>query len=225
MSDLRPFGLFSSVCLVLFVLGGGTPAEAQQVRIDAGGGWSIPTGEVRLERADGGDGVLLVDLTAGPHYYGGVGFVRSISEHFAVGARVRGHLSHIRGQIDFCENRECTLVDQPEGALRAGTLEGRIILTTSSRIRPYLLVGMGLVESRVGDVTVTDIDAAMQPETVPFSESRVVDAGGDVGLGASLRLFASLYLDGEMRATGSLPGAKDNAFTAFPFSLGLSYGF
>lgn len=198
--------------------------EAQQIRIDAGGGWSIPTGEVRLVRADGGDEVLPVDLTAGPHYYGGVGFVRSIGEHFAVGARVRGHLSRIRGEIDVCENRDCTLVEQPEGAVRAGTIEGRIILTTSSRIRPYLLVGMGLVESRVDEVTVTDIDSETQPE-IRFSEARVVDAGGDVGLGASLRLFASLYLDGEMRVTGSLPGAKDNAFTAFPFSLGLSVGF
>lgn len=199
--------------------------EAQQIRIDAGGGWSIPTGEVRLERADEGDGLLFVDLTSGPHYYAGVGFVRSIGEHFAVGARVRGHFSRIRGEIDFCENRECTLVEQPEGSVRVGTIEGRIIVTSSSRIRPYLLVGMGLVESRVGETTVTDIESDTQPETVPFSESRVVDAGGDVGLGASLRLFASLYLDGEMRVTGSLPGAKDNAFTAFPFSLGLSYGF
>ena len=53
----------------------------------------------------------------------------------------------------------------------------------------------------------------------------MTDAGGDVGFGATTRITGGLRLTAETRVTGSLPGAKENAITTFPFTLGLSYEF
>jgi hypothetical protein len=58
-----------------------------------------------------------------------------------------------------------------------------------------------------------------------FSDVAVTDAGGDVGFGATMPLVGNLVLTGEIRAAGSLPGAKENAVSVFPFSLGLNYTF
>jgi hypothetical protein len=58
-----------------------------------------------------------------------------------------------------------------------------------------------------------------------FPETSIVDAGGDVGVGASLPLVGGLAVDAEIRAAGSLPGGKENTVTAVPFTLGLAYSF
>ena len=205
------------VCSVL-VAGGGQAAEGQQVRVEAGGGWAFYTNNVTLETATETrqEPVQLgVDLKAGPQVYASVGFVRSIGDNFELGGRLRGHVSRIRSDAG-CGQRECR---NPEGALRIGTLEGRIILTSLDWIKPYILVGLGVAHTSVDGVTVQDGSG----QDLAFPEISIVDAGGDVGMGASLPLVGGLAVDAEIRAAGSLPGGKDNTVTAAPFTLGLAY--
>lgn len=218
-----------AVCLfvasfIVFVLGG-RAVEAQRLHVSAGGGWAFPTNNLDLESTfTGSDGtplLLTVDLNAGPHVYAGAGFVRSIGENFELGARLRGHGSQIRSDAR-CGRFDCR---NPEGTLLVGTLEGRIILTSPGWIHPYLLVGLGVVHTSLDAVTVRNVDIQGAPETLTFPEVSVVDAGGDVGVGASIPVVKGLYVDAEIRATGSLPGGKENAVTMVPFSIGLSYGF
>lgn len=211
------------ITLLLLPVVFGSASRAQAIRIDGGGGWAIPTtDDVALPATDIENlRPLTVELRPGPHGYVGVGFVRSISDRFALGARVRGHASRLRASVD-CGGATCR---NPEGDLRAVTVEGRIIVTSPDWIHPYLLVGLGVVHTTMDAVTVRDVQSSELPETVRFSQASVVDAGGDVGVGASLPIAGGLYLDAEIRAAGALPGGKENTVTTLPFSLGLSYEF
>ena len=209
-------------------------AEAQHLRVDAGGGWAFPTnnltlqseGPVTLSTPDGGmvQGRLEqdVDLNSGTHVYAGLGFVRSIGENFDLGVRLRAHQTNLRSSVDCQFDSDC---GEPSGTLRAGTIEGRVILTYPGWIEPYLLVGLGVVHTSVDGVTLRNVPDPVQENTVPFSDVSIVDAGGDVGLGATIPLAGGLALDAEIRVAGSLPGGKDNTVTVAPFTLGLAYSF
>lgn len=221
--DSRRVLLSLLFAVVLLPVVFGSASRAQEIRIDGGSGWAIPTtDEVALPATEIENlSSLPVELRPGPHGYAGAGFVRSISDRFALGARLRAHASRLRASVD-CAGASCR---NPEGDLRALTLEGRIIVTSPDWIHPYLLVGLGIVHTTMDAVTVRDIQSPELPETIRFSRASVLDAGGDVGLGASFPIAGGLYLDAEIRAAGALPGGKENTVTILPFSLGLSYGF
>lgn len=204
-----------TVTLGVFLMGPPTSA-AQEVRIDAGGGWAIPTNNVEAELPDQNVQPLPIDLEPGWNVYGSLGFVRSIGDNFDLGARVRGQFSRLSATPE-CGEVACT---DPDASLWAVTVEGRIILTSPGWIHPYLLVGLGAVQATVDEVTATP-----QRGELRFPEVSVTDAGGDVGLGASFPLSGGLFADAEFRVTGALPGGKDNAVTTLPLSLGLGYQF
>lgn len=215
--------LFALVACALLGVTGKT-AAAQNLRVDAGGGWSFYTKNLDLETTSGGNGttqpqqfVLGVDLKSGPHYYVGAGFVRSIGKNFSLGVRLRGHVSRVRSDAE-CGDLPCR---DPDGLLRVGSIEGRVILTSLDWIRPYLLVGLGVAHTSLEGVTVGGESGPSGPLTFP--KVSILDAGGDVGLGATLPIAGGLALDAEIRATGSLPGGKENTITAAPFTLGLAY--
>jgi opacity protein-like surface antigen len=239
------------VCLVgLLLLGAGKQsAEAQRLRVDVGGGWAFPTNnaelstqaEATVQRLDRDGNVVEeftdevplsqpVDLKGGRHVYVGVGFVRSIGENFALGGRLRAHTSELQSTVDCRFDGTC---ESPSGTLRAATVEGRIILTSPDWVDPYLLVGLGVVQTSVDGVTLREVESeTIGPDRVipveneiSFSEVSVVDAGGDVGLGAAFPLTDRLNADVEVRVSGSLPGGKENAVTVLPLTLGLSYSF
>jgi opacity protein-like surface antigen len=178
-----------------------------------------------------------VDLKSGRHVYAGIGFVRSIGDKFALGFRLRGHLSELESTVDCLFESTCK---NPSGTLRAATVEGRIILTSLDWIDPYLLVGIGVVQTSVDGVTLQGVNSGSertergvvspdipedQEDNVAFSEVSIVDAGGDVGLGAAFPLTRGLSADVEFRVAGSLPGGKENAVTVLPLTLGVSYTF
>ncbi len=192
----------------------------REVRIDVGGGWGIPIDDVALQ-SQTVDGNLAIDVNSGPHAYAGVGFVRSIAEKFALGARIRGQATQLRGTVENVTCGEDFTCQDPEGLLWAATLEGRIIITAPEWINPYLLVGLGAVQTTVHGVTVENSDG----DTFRFDEAKVTDAGGDIGLGASLPITDYLYFDAEFRVTGALPGGKENEVSVLPFSAGISVGF
>lgn len=196
------------------VVVGAQPSSAQDVRVGVGGGAAVPTNNVEA-RAASGTGTLDVDLKPGPHGYAAAGFVRSLGDRFALGARVRVQASRLNSEADACDDGACT---DPEGLLRAATVEGRILFTSPDWINPYFLVGLGVVNVTVDPVTVSTTGTT-------YEKVSVTDAGGDVGLGASFSIVAGLFADVEVRATGALPGGKDNAVTALPFTLGVSYQF
>ncbi|PSQ80478.1 MAG: hypothetical protein BRD41_05040 [Bacteroidetes bacterium QS_1_63_11] len=104
-------------------------------------------------------------------------------------------------------------------------LEARLRIQQSNmdggRINPYFLVGLGAVRATFDEVSGTDSSG----REGQFTDVAVTDAGGDVGFGATMPLVGNLLLTGEIRAAGSLPGAKENAVAVFPFSLGLNYTF
>ena len=217
--------------LLVAGLGGG-PVEAQHLRVDVGGGWAFPTNNLSLESEpvtvstpDGTGEIPIqqdVDLNSGPHVYVGLGFVRSIGENFELGVRLRAHQTNLRSSVDCSFDSDC---GEPSGTLRAGTIEGRVILTSLGWIDPYLLVGLGVVHTSVDGVTLRNVPDPVQEDTVPFSDVSIVDAGGDVGLGAAIPIVGGLALDAEFRVAGSLPGGKDNTVTVAPFTLGLAYNF
>ncbi|MFB6247476.1 MAG: outer membrane beta-barrel protein [Salinibacter sp.] len=208
----------SLLFVALGLLMAGPPtSSAQEFRIGVGGGWAVPTNNVEPQIGSGRNArTRLVDLKPGPHVYVGVGFVRSIGEQLALGARVRGQTARLRSDVPACNADMVSCTDDPDGRLQAATVEGRIILTSPDWIHPYLLVSLGIVHANVGSVMVN---------TLSFPEASVTDAGGDVGLGASLPLAGGLQLDAEFRVTGALPGGKENAVTTLPLSLGLGYQF
>lgn len=206
--------------LFLSVTLGGQSVEAQDVRIEAGGGWGIPSSNVDMP-VQGQDLPVRVNPGSGAHVYGAVGLVWTLSEKFTLEGRLRGQHSRMPGSYSTFVCDECTFSNDPDGRLRAATVEGQLTVTSTGRIHPYFLVGLGIVRTTVDGVLVTRPDAA----EVRFLEVDVVDAGGDVGVGARTPIVGGLLLTAEIRATGSLPGAKENAITVFPFSLGLSYGF
>jgi hypothetical protein len=90
-------------------------------------------------------------------------------------------------------------------------------------------VGLGVVHTSVDGLTLRNLPEQIQQEIqqdkIPFSDVSIVDAGGDVGLGATVPLVGGLALDAEIRVAGSLPGGKDNTVTVAPFTLGLAYSF
>jgi opacity protein-like surface antigen len=205
---------FLLVLLVVAVFGmdGGTATRAQSLQVGVGGGWAVPTNNVEGEAASGE--TLAIDLKPGPHAYADAGLLWSLGNRFALGGRIRVQAARLRSEVD-CSGGDC---ENPEGLLRAATLEGRLLFTSIDWIQPYFLVGLGVV-----NVTV---DAVREPGTGrTYEEVNVTDAGGDVGLGASVPIFQDLFLDAEVRVTGTLPGGKENAVTALPFSAGLSYRF
>jgi hypothetical protein len=193
-------------------------AEAQQVRVEVGGGWAIPSSDIVMRgvSGDGREGTAAVNPASGGHVYGAVGRVWTLSDNFNLEGRLRGQYSQMTGRFE-----NFGFSNEPDGELVGITFEGQITLTSVGRINPYLLVGLGVVRTTFEGVNVTD----NQGTEVQFSEVDVTDGGGDVGVGATMPLAGTLLLTGEIRAAGSLPGEKENAVSVFPFSLGLSYGF
>ena len=228
------------------LVSGGTAADAQRLRVDVGGGWAFPIDNVELDptevyqatitdhegnqRSQGISIPQPVDLTSGRHLYLGVGLVWSISDNFALGGRLRAHTSEMQSTVDCRFDATC---ESPSGTLRAATLEGRIILTSPDWIEPYLLVGLGVVQTSVDGVTLRDVGSEVigggqvtpSDDEISFSDVSIVDAGGDVGLGAAFPLTEGLSADVEFRVAGSLPGGKENAVTVLPLTLGVSYRF
>lgn len=206
-------------------------AVAQDVRVDAGVGWGLPVSEVEMQGAIVGpngetqsSGSLSVDLSAGRNAYAALGVMWSISDLFAIGTRGRVQVS--RGDetplalVSGCDE-DCVASNSLDGRLRAATIEGRLFLTTIDWIDPYFLVGLGIVQTHVDGATVEHPTG----EVLRIEEVDVLDAGGDVGFGASLPLTGGLAAEVEVRATGALPGGKDSTVTVIPFSVGLSYEF
>lgn len=185
---------------------------AQDVEVSAGGGWAIPTNNVTAE-ATASTETLPIDLRPGPHAYVGIGVVRSIGERFSLGARLRAQASRLRSRVGACTDGAC---NNPEGALRAGTVEGRIVLTMSDWIQPYLLVGLGVVHVTVDVGTV---------DGTSYEQVSVTDAGGDIGIGGAFPVGGGFVFNTEFRVTGTLPGGRDNSVTTLPVTAGLSYRF
>jgi opacity protein-like surface antigen len=203
------------VLLVIAVLGMGTGSEAtraQTVEVGGGGGWAVPTNNVRVGARSAGE-TLAIDLQPGPQAYATAGLVWSLGDRFALGGRIRAQASRLRSEVDACDGSACSA---PDGLLRAVTLEGRLLLTSVDWIQPYFLVGLGVVNVTVDAVRIQNTGRT-------YERVNVTDAGGDVGLGASIPVVGGLFLDTEVRVTGTLPGGKENAVTAVPFTLGLSY--
>lgn len=212
----------ASYLFVIFILcsaGPGSEAVAQQIRVDGGGGWGLPISTIEMDVNDQ-TGAMDVNLDSGAHMYGAVGFVQSVSEHLGLGARLRAQMTRVPGSSSdltpldpSCGNYNCSV----SGQHRAATVEGRLFLQTIDWIEPYFLVGLGVVQT---DVEVTDTGTSDQVQ-----EAQVMDAGGDVGLGASLPIVGGIALETEIRVTGSLPGGRDSSLSLLPMSAGLSVGF
>lgn len=217
-------GLVSAVLLLAFGLlaFGGHSVEAQDVRVEVGGGWAIPTSDIDVTGTLEGEMEIAtsVDVDSGPHAYGAVGLVWTISDNFALEGRIRAQQLQLRGDAeDFSGVEQCE-GGCPDGRLRTVSVEGQITLTSVGRVNPYFLVGLGAART-----TLDGTEAETPFGSAQFADVDVTDAGGDVGFGATTRIVEALLLTAEIRATGSLPGSKENAITTFPFSLGLSYEF
>lgn len=232
-TSMRPCRLAACLLLALFLtaLGGeASEAVAQEIRVDAGGGWGVPLSSVEMEASTdaGEEQQIPVDLGPGTHVYGAAGFVRSVSDNLALGVRGRaqivrasGRASELTAVLAPCvQGGDCSVSNPPDGQLRAATLEGRLFLTIIDWIDPYFLVGLGIVQTHVEEVQIQTPNAE-----VLFAEVQVMDAGGDVGFGASLPLIGELSVETEIRVTGSLPGGQDSTLSLMPLSVGLSYGF
>lgn len=241
----------TSLLIVLLVgisIGGGQTAQGQRVQVEMGGGWAIPSSSVdmtgtTISDVDTLDGIpigpLSVDAQSGWHGYGSFGLQWELSSNFNLEMRFRGQRVRVRGDskditssLVPCVEESCTVTNEPDGQILTGTVEGRLVLTSTGRIKPYFLVGLGIVYTAVDGVLVEEVkiprndgSGTSEELEIDFSDVSVTDAGGDVGFGAYFRLVGGLTLVGEMRATGSLPGAKENAITTFPFTLGLAYKF
>ncbi|PSQ54303.1 MAG: hypothetical protein BRD28_02655 [Bacteroidetes bacterium QH_10_64_37] len=205
----------------LFVTLGGGGASAQAVRVEAGGGWAIPSSNVTMTATSSGgqEETATIDPGSGPQVYASVGLLWTVSDNFNLEGRFRAQQSRFPGDTGDFGCGGCTYSNDPDGRLRGITVEGQITLTSVGRIHPYFLVGLGVVRTTVDGVRVTTPNGT----EIQFSEENVTDAGGDVGFGAWTRIVGGLHLTAEIRATGSLPGSKENAVTTFPFSLGVSY--
>ena len=207
----------ASLLVVALLLIGGGRAEAQSVRVEAGGGWALPSTEIDVP-VQGGDGAAQFDPGSGPSGYVAAGLVWTLTDNLSLEGRLRAQQSQLRvGSEDISPGIDRCVNSCPEGRLRALSVEGQLRLTSVGRIAPYFLVGLGVVRTTVDAAR---IEGGNAPQ---LSETDVTDAGGDVGLGAALRLVEGLSLTAEARVTGSLPGGKENAVTTFPFTLGLSY--
>ncbi|WP_103020551.1 outer membrane beta-barrel protein [Salinibacter altiplanensis] len=208
----------ASLLIVVFVLLGGGRAEAQAVRVEAGGGWALPSTEVDVS-VQGQDETAEIDPGSGPSGYAAVGLVWTLTDNFSLEGRLRAQQSQLRvGSDDISPSVDRCVNSCPDGRLRSLSFEGQLSLTSIGRITPYFLVGLGVVRTTIDG---TRIEAA--GDEFQLAEADVTDAGGDVGFGAALRLAGGLSLTAETRVTGSLPGGKENAVTTFPFTLGLAY--
>lgn len=218
----RTVAVLVPVALFLASLGGRC-AEAQSFRAEVGGAWAIPSSDVvmRTDLGGGEEGTVSIDPGAGPQVYASIGLLWTVSENFDLEGGLRAQQSRLPGSTSDFGCGSCTYSNDPDGQLRSIAVEGQITLTSVGRINPYFLVGLGVVQTTVDGVLVTTSDE----EQLRFSEVNVTDAGGDVGFGAVTRIAGGLRLTAEIRAAGSLPGSKENAITAFPFSLGLNYTF
>ncbi|MFB6232544.1 MAG: hypothetical protein ABEL04_15465 [Salinibacter sp.] len=209
---------------------GGRDTRAQDVRIEVGTGWVVPTksvkadGTIKSGQMEGATGVVPVDLNSGAHVYASAGLSWTVSSNFTLYTGLRAQQSQLRvGEVGLrdCRRGNCSLSPDPDGQLWIAALEGRITLTSVGRINPYFLVSLGVARTTVDGTRVeTSRGGAIQ-----LADVGVTDAGGDVGFGASTSLVGDLSVNAEVRATGSLPGSKENAITTFPFSVGLSYRF
>jgi opacity protein-like surface antigen len=207
----------AGLLLFLALAWGARSAEAQQFRAEVGGGWAFPSSDVTTTGTLGGqEGQTTIDTKSGAHMYGAIGLVWTLSDNFDLEARLRVQQSNMDGEF---ENFDFS--NQPDGRLRGLSFEGQITLTSVGRINPYFLVGLGAVRTTFDEVSGTDSSG----REGQFTDVEVTDAGGDVGFGATMPLVGNLLLTGEIRAAGSLPGAKENAVAVFPFSLGLNYTF
>jgi len=213
---VRPSATAVLSVVMLFLLCGGQAAEAQAVRVEAGGGWAIPSSEVDMPVIDA-QGVARVNPGSGPSGYAALGLVWTLTDDLSLESRLRAQQSQLRVGSGDIDPGECVGAC-PAGRLRALAVEGQLTLTSVGRINPYFLVSLGVVRTTV-DAARIDVGGS----EFQLSAVDVTDAGGDIGFGATLRMVGDLFLTAEMRATGSLPGGKDNAVTTFPFTLGLSY--
>ncbi len=229
--DHRHFGSFLLLASLFLSLGGVlSPAVAQEVRVDVGSGWAIPISSVEMDvtTSTGEEGEVSVDVGPSVHMYAALGMVRPISDNLGLGVRGRvqvvpapGRASELLSPLAPCAgDGTCSVSNRPDGQLRAATVEGRLFLTTTDWIEPYFLVGLGVVQTRVEGA-----DVEFPSGSAHYEEVRVMDAGGDVGFGASLPIIAGLALESEIRVTGSLPGGRDSSLSVLPFTVGLSYGF
>jgi opacity protein-like surface antigen len=203
--------------------------------VDGGTGGAIPTSDVEMERKNPNGSLTeenrtpSVDLDAGPTVYGAVGFVRPLSDYLNLGVRLRGQMLRARGDVGdvtrFCGgvSDTCTPFSSPDGTLYSGTIEGRLFFVSLGRVDPYLLVGLGVVHTSVDGVKVEEGERDGPTQVVEYDDVLVTDAGGDVGIGAQVRLLGGLGMEAEFRVTGSLPGSRENAVTMLPFTLGLTY--
>jgi opacity protein-like surface antigen len=206
----------AGLLLFLALAWGARSVEAQQFRAEVGGGWALPSSDVTTTGTLGGqEGQTTIDTKSGAHVYGAIGLVWTLSDNFDLEARLRVQQSNMDGEFEF------DFSNQPDGRLRGLSFEGQITLTSVGRINPYFLVGLGAVRTTFDEVSGTDSSG----REGQFTNVAVTDAGGDVGFGATMPLVGDLLLTGEIRAAGSLPGAKENAVAVFPFSLGLNYTF
>ena len=206
----------AGLLLFLALAWGARSVEAQQFRAEVGGGWAFPSSDVTTTGTLGGqEGQTTIDTKSGAHMYGAIGLVWTLSDNFDLEARLRVQQSNMDGEFEF------DFSNQPDGRLRGLSFEGQITLTSVGRINPYFLVGLGAVRTTFDEVSGTDSSG----REGQFTDVAVTDAGGDVGFGATMPLVGNLLLTGEIRAAGSLPGAKENAVAVFPFSLGLNYTF
>ncbi|GEM_PF-4845801 len=220
----RPIVALLLCAAVLFVVPRTQEAQAQSVRLEAGGGWAIPSTTLTVEDTEG-QPTARVNPGSGPNAYAAAGLVWTLSENFSLEARLRAQQSQL--QVDgedvaspVCGG-ECELRNNPDGNLRAATVEGQLTLTSVGRVNPYFLVGLGVAQTTIDATTLIPPNGNERR----LAEVDVTDAGGDVGFGATTRIAGGLFVTAEARVTGSLPGAKDNAVTTFPFTLGLSYTF
>jgi len=156
--------------------------------------------------------------------YASAGLSWTVSSNFTLYTGLRAQQSQLRvGEpgLRGCGGGNCSLSPDPDGQLWVAALEGRITLTSVGRINPYFLVSLGVARTTVDGTRVE----FSRGDAVQLADVGVTDAGGDVGFGASTPLVGDLSINAEIRATGSLPGSKENAVTTFPFSVGLSYEF
>jgi opacity protein-like surface antigen len=219
--------LTAALLCAIFVFAGmdGQRAEAQAVRAEVGGGWAIPSSEITMTEVNGGQSPEEFNPGPGPNIYAAVGLVWTLSDNFDLEGRLRAQQSRmaVDGE-DFEGTRcggECTLQNDPDGRVWGATIEGQLTLTSVGRVHPYFLVGLGVSQTTVEAAKVRPPEA----DLIALTEVDVTDAGGDVGFGATTRIVGGLSATAEARVTGSLPGAKENAVTTFPFTLGLSYEF
>jgi opacity protein-like surface antigen len=218
---------FFVLVFAVVALGGGRDTRAQNVRIEVGTGWVVPTSSVQAEgtvESQQQEGLVLVDLNSGAHVYASAGLSWTVSSNFTLYTGLRAQQSQLRvGEpgLQNCRRGNCSLSPDPDGQLWVAALEGRITLTSVGWINLYFLVSLGVARTTVDGTRVE----RSRGDAVQLADVGVTDAGGDVGFGASTPLVGDLSINAEIRATGSLPGSKENAVTTFPFSVGLSYEF